>query len=515
MATPINFPTNFILPKQISEIIYDLLRQCVRYWYISISAIALSILFNYVLDNQYLGAWISYKFIGITIGWTISLIALYAIFKLRYKKTAAFEIAIYGCYTAEKDFVLIDTEAQYWNDHIASICKSVHDTHFTFRQNIIQVKFIEIPNFLVIIWGITRLNRFIKRRNRSDKHLASLHFIRAFNGGRITPYINCTEEIQNSALIDNAMSVLSTFSTDKSAETAKVIEISTKTSLLLFSQMLNDFLFNENNFQEVHYILDDSLKLILNIKNDTSFLSSNSKSALGKLLDFWEGYIEQYKTTLLIEQNELNGALKHLFKSISLNPYYPYDSYNALKHDYTKIYVLNMAPLMKEVSDEVEKIDPKFDSKLDLEQIDFVSEQLSQQVAYIDVPFLYILIQRILKTNPPQRVVDQLILRLNDLDENIPFNLMIKCESIKYIKAGNEKLNEIYVGRLDECIRLMRKIIAIDNEFPLARTKLATYLLFKGVHFGNDTFLEEAGKEYDAGLHYMAEMGYEIRTKTS
>jgi tetratricopeptide (TPR) repeat protein len=265
-------------------------------------------------------------------------------------------------------------------------------------------------------------------------------------------------------------------------------------------QSLLQFLYLDKQYQSIHYILDDSEKLISNITAELHTLSTEKSKYLFNYLDFWSGYIERYRAVTLIAQKQYSGAIQHIFKSFQLNPYFPYSNYPSLKQDYTKKYGIDIIPGLNDVG---EILDNKFDSSSNLN----VSNQLKSQIEYDDIEFLYELVKDIISEAKSEDLNRIIISELQKLDKTNPFNFLSYAEVIKFIKKGDSMFQQIYIERIDESVSMLRSAIELDRDFPLIYTKIGVLLFIKGAHYQNDNFINEGMLEYKKGIHFMERLG--------
>lgn len=474
-----------------------------KYWYLTLLIIGLFLIFNFKTDYIYFGQFTSYKFI-LTLIISISIITtFFALWKELFKKYEPINIALYGCFSVkEKEFLTIDIDSENLNERIKKVTEKVNSNFFSYRNNIIKINNIIIPKFIPIILGHNGLNSFIKKRVVEKNHFATLHFIRKFNEQNISVILNYNkDDLTNSNPLEYAERLINRLSADNDLNSSKTIELCVKIYLLLFGQILNDLIFDDKDLSKVHYILDDTEKLIADIKDDTLNLSEKHKIEVSDFLNYWTSYVYRYKAILLLEQKQYIGSVKHIVKSIKLNPYLPYDSYVSLKQDFTKKYGIDLAPAMKETYE-------MFETKFDLKANDLIIEELKKQVQYTEAPFNYEIILDILQNDNTNEIGNLLISEFDKLDKSNPFILLTRNEVTKFIKKGTEKFNGIYVDRFDECINILRESVKLDNEFPLLYSKLGMMLMMKGMHFKNDKLIEDGIQEFKKGIHFINELGF-------
>jgi len=502
------------LPKQIQVLIREFVRfifkSIFKYWYLVILIAACCFLFNFYTKNVYLGENTSIRFILTTFVIVILIISCLGVFKILFKRFKPINIAIYGCYSIkENEYLTIDIDSESLNDIIEKTIKDATSNVFTYRKNLIKIIQVSIPKFIPILLGYKKFNDFVRKRVDLNNHLATLHFIRDINTQNVRAIINYGKQgLTNIEPIKNAEKLITNLSLDPNLNNIKSIELSVKIFLLLFGQSVIDFLIDNKEFDIAHNILDDTEKLIVEIKTDSIEIPEKLRTSIENFLSVWLGNVERYKAILLIDQKQFSGAIKHIIKSIKLNPYYPYDNYISLKQDITKKYAIEMIPALNENQKVLETgVSDEVNNK--------VKENLLTQIKYVETTFNYEIIKEILLKANSKEIEDLLVEELKNSDKNNPFVLYIEYEVIKYIKKGDDKFNEMYVARFDDCINLLYEILKLDSDFPLIYTKLGTMLFMKGVHFSDDELIERGGKEYKKGIHIMTELGFDFSQKTN
>jgi len=502
------------LPKHIVTLIRELMKfifiSLIKYWYLTLSISGLITFINFKTNYLYLGQLSSYKFILIVILLVMIFVSIFALLRELLKKYDPINIAIYGCFSVkENEYLTIDIDSESLNEKIENEMEKITSSFYSYRNKFIKTNNVILPKFLPIFLGTSGLNKFLRKRVAKTKHLATLHFIRDVNKQNVLAIINYDRDnLSNIDPISNAERLINNLSADKDLSSSKIIELSVKVYLLLFGQSLTDLMLEGKKYKEIHYILDDTEKLIDSIRTDAENLSIIHKSFLDNFLCFWTGYVERYKAVLLLEQKQFSGAVQHIIKSIKLNPYFPYDNYISLKHDYTKKYGIALTPTINATSKILE-------TEIDVKAYDDVKAELVKQVQYVETSFNYEIINCILQNDSSEKTVELILNEFDSLDKNNPFILLTKSEVIKYVKKGTEKFNEIYVERFDEIIELLREITKLDRDFPLINTKLGMMVMFKGIHLENEQLIEEGIKEYAKGMHFMSALGFETENKSS
>ena len=498
------------LPKPVITFIRELAKfafeSLLKYWYLTILTVSIIVFINAVTANEYLGEYLSYRFILTLVISTLVVVSAVGILRFSLRKYEPINIALYGCFNIrEGEYLSKDIDSEIADDKIFKVAEKISLSLFTYRTKLIKVNNVAIPRFVPIMLGHDGVNKYLRTKVSKRTHLATLHFIKDIRDKSLSVVINYDKEsLTNTHPVFNAEKLLNDLGTSNIIHNSTLIEFSVQVYLLLFAQSLTDYLIDRNELTKAQYILDDTQKLIENIKGSVSNFDGASKAKVEVFLSFWLAYVERYKSILLVEQKQFIGAVYHIIKSIEINPYYPYDNYSTLKQDFTKKYGIQLAP-------EMNKMTKILDADVEEKMTDNVKHELVKQIMYADTTFNYEVIKGILEKSDSKDVGVLVLKELNKLDLSNPFILLTKSEVIKYIKKGEEKFNEMYVSRFDDCIDLLKNILEIDNDFPLINTKLGVMILMKGLHFENEKMIQNGIKEYQKGMHFITQLGFSQR----
>ncbi|WP_432670310.1 hypothetical protein [Flavobacterium sp. SM2513] len=488
------------LPKQVFKFLRELIlfvfNSVLKFWYLSLLLLVLSLFvkFNTHFNFENLEI-ILVQFSAI---FFIALFHFIFVFKRKNKNP---NIAFYGCYSIkEGEYLSNDIDSEILDERTSKVVESISKNHFIYKNNFIDTDFIHLPNFYTNILGLKKLNSLISKRI-SKRHLASLHFIRNISEQTVYAQMNFNNGLlANSEHINEETDIINDISSNTKINNNKKIELIVKIFCMIFSQSFNDFLLTNEMYKELHYSTDDNLKLLNSISLDFKGLELSKK--YNEFIDFWVSSNYRYKSLLLFEQEEYSGSIDYVFKTLEVNPYYPYRNYVELKQDYTKIYGSQLVPSIigaKEILD----LDTNKDSINNSKSI------LESPSKYPSIPYNYIILELILRKKQSKEIRELIEKGFDKLDNENPFILLSKSETFKHMKKGKEKYNEIYVKRFDDCISILEKIRLLDSEFTLIRTKLGIMKVLKAMHNNDEKLLEEGMKEWKAGAHFIKELGLE------
>lgn len=385
------------------------------------------------------------------------------------------------------------------NQRLTLLADSIANSLFRHAYPGVEFKIKNIPK------ECSGSSEMIRKYIEEQADLGSLYFFQSQKSNSVIPVLDFNRNvITNTSLVDRAANLFLFFSKDKSISEEQIYSWTIKVYMFLFGQMTNDFLIEAKKYPQVHYILDHSEALINEIIKDLQAFDVDRLQPLKAFLKEWQGYIERYRAIVFLEQAEYNAAVKHIFNAVELNPFFPYSDYQSLKQEYTKKYVADMIPIMHEVA-EIIGSDPG------LTENTKIAEELKMHLTFTDITFHYTIIQEILGRNSTKEIIDQINDEMDKLDSSEPFLSMIKCEVLKFIPKGTEKMNAMYVDQFEPCINLLEEMLLGDPDFALIKTKVGILRMMKGWHFNNENDINKGIEEYKKGMHLYSQLGLNIK----
>lgn len=495
------FLINLFLPKQyastIRELVKSILHEMVKKWYVSLPILITPIVFVWNTPSRFLFV------ILITLGVFI-FFGVFKFFQNTRRKFSGINIAIYGCFNTTKNSLIMDLDSQSLTEKIHAISEQIAASIFPFKKAQLQAYNISFSKFIPGLLGLGGVNKLIKKRVVENQHIASIHFIKNINEQNISVVINCnTEVLGNTLPLQKVEKVLNSICEDDDISITRISEISVRLFYMLFGQIFMDLLINNKEFAAANYTLDDNYKILQEIKELASPLLPEKRESLLRYLNYWESNLQRYRAIVLLEQKQYRGAINYIGKAIKLNPYYPYDTYLAVKQDYSKKYGMGLSPQLSLIATE---LDPTYDNTKNAEIIN----ELRDQVDFVDTAFHYDILKQILKEDESEELAAYIENELNSWDKTEPFTLLAICEVLKFCKKGHVMVDEIYLDRIDECLQLLNSVLEIDKDFPLIHAKRGALLLMKGVTIKSDELVKESTIEFQKGIHYLTEIGFDL-----
>jgi len=197
-------------------------------------------------------------------------------------------------------------------------------------------------------------------------------------------------------------------------------------------------------------------------------------------------------------------AINHLFKALKTNPYYPFTDYKSWKSETIKSYVISISSILPEVVEDLKKEQIKEEDTYNEEEILNIYMNAVSQIEFPHMVSYTSLIIDIIEQAESEylnKIIEEKL--REDICES-PIQNYIKGEILKYLPKGTERINKLYTDRLDDVISEFKKVLEIDEDFPLMNNKYGTMLLFKEI--------ENGSSEFSNSMHYI-EKGFEYFSK--
>ncbi len=426
------------------------------------------------------------------------------------------ELAFYGCYTIKESNILVtDISSDSIDEIIESSIINIKSTVTSYAQNHIPIRFIKIQRYNVPILGIKGINKRLKGRLHKQRHLSSIHFTIDTSTHKLSVIVNHNHTIlSNTQLFQYIDDTLSDIATDNVDNKHKV-DVIIKIYLAIYSQILTDHNIEIGNNVFAHQILDDTKKIMIDIKHRCKDLSQAKQKKVLDFLNIWGSHIERERAIILINQKEYTGAVKHIFNSMKLNPNFPYQDFDSLKIDYAKRYASEFSISLNETRDAMiengfkeEEVGPKVD--------DTYREAILIDVLFKDMPYNYAIVKDIMSLayehytdTQLQHFISLVESELSVLDYTQPFNLLAKSEIIRYLKKGEEKVNEVYLERMSECINPLKELINIAPDFVITYSKLGSLMFLYGAAINDQEMIDKGMEYFLQGNHMFTQLGFQ------
>lgn len=409
-------------------------------------------------------------------------------------------LVIYGCYsTKEKEYLFLDLDAELINDRLRKECENLSKDLFIHKSKVLPINFHEFPKFIPVVLGYKGTVKLFESFIAKRKHISSLYYIRDITDQKIITTLNCDQSFFFHAEIIQILSSLQDKISNEKIDIKEIAVINLKLFILVFGQSFINYFAKSKDYQSLNQMIDDSEKLLFAVKTQMGNNGINDIQEFKSFFNFWTSYLYRLKGVLLLEQNELNGAIKYIISSVKSNPYFPYYSYQTFKSNFAKRYGL-------EISYSIEEQYKNQDIK---DEINFslLRQSIKDSIQSPEIEFNSKYIIEIIKRDTKQTSLKYLENEINTLDEKDPAILLFKSDILKYLPDGSEKVNEIYYGRIEKTINLLNEILKIDNNFPIIKSKIGSLMITKAFHDNDEQEIENAMKVWTEGMHFLTELG--------
>jgi hypothetical protein len=494
------------LPKQIfiafREFVLFGFKSVVKYWIVNfLTSVLIAILyFKTVLFNG-----IDFVYLIIAL---ISLIFICSTFfhliSIYLKLNKNNSLVIYGSYSSkEKEYLFLDLDAELLNDRLKRESEQLNRNSFVLKSNIINLTFIELPKFTPIILGYRGTIRLFEKFVLKRKHLSSLYFLRDVSDQKIlTNIVEEPSNFINGDLPPNLIALQNKISNEK-IDIKEIAVINLKLYVLVFGQTYLDSFLVTKDYNTVKDILDDTEKLLLEIKEQIEQNVNSEIKEFTEFNTFWKSNILRYRAILLIEQDELRGAISYTINAIKLNPYYPYSNYETFKINFTKRYGVELSYSIESKFKEME-VEGETD-------FDAIRARITNTIVARDSEFNTKLLLEVIRKDTKQQHLKFLEEELKTLDSTNIAVLLLKSDVLKILPDETEKVQEVYLGRIEEIVSTLYEILALDGSFALVKTKVGSLHMSRGFHTDDEVEVEKGLKIWTEGMHFLTELGFKTQ----
>lgn len=475
------FIISVFLPKKITylirSIIFYFFSNLLKYWYILIFEIIILTIIYVNKNKLFFHEFVNIKTYLLILTISTIIINLFCLIKTYYTKSKVF-FSIYPTYTIkENEFIVNDIQSEKINDILEAKIKVLKSKFFVFRNDIIEVKLLTIPEFIPILLGRKGFLKYITRK-LNHRNLISLYIQKDLLDNTLETqfFFDDNQFINTSGYIEIKRMTLK-ICRDKEKSIDEKIESILFLYLFVNSQSFLDLTLNFKSFDETFHILND-------LDEQVSFLQEDLKSykieelEINNFINSWKGMILRYYSIVYLEKNENQKAIDLIFKANEINPYYPQSEYSKAKQQYINIYMLELLPKIKETTD-------LFDIKTDKTEISNLIINIQNKLEYESSTHNYQILIEIINRN----INDKLLLTEieNNLEKTLVnnnniFSLIFIAEVYKYLPLGEKMENKIYVNRIPKIVEILQKAISLDNEFELLHLRIGSLLLIYGFH---------------------------------
>ncbi|MGV8916005.1 MAG: hypothetical protein ACOH1X_11215 [Kaistella sp.] len=426
---------------------------------------------------------------------TTIIINLIYLLRTYFTKNKIF-FSVYPSYTIkENEFIVNDIQSDKINSIIESKIKLLKPKFYVFRNNIIEIKLLSIPEFIPIILGFDGFLNFIKKRLNKENPIA-LYIQKDLLDNTIETYFYYDQNQFINATINVELNKINQkICRDKEKSIDEKIESIFHLYLFVNSQSFLDFTLDIKSYNETFNILND-------LKEQIPFIESDLKSykidddLIIEFVNSWSGIIMRYFSIVYLEKNEVLHAVDCIIQANNINPYFPESNYTTAKNQYINKYLLEVLPKMKSKIKET-------NSELDYSKISVSIKNIQNKIDFeYTTPNYQILIEIIKRNGNNDKFLHYIEKSLEELivNETNIFTLIFIAESYKRLPLGKNIYNNIYVNRIPKIIEILKKAISIDNDFDFLHLRIGILLFIYGFNHSE--------AESEKALKYMNEHAY-------
>jgi len=493
------FFVSVFLPKKITYLIRSILfyyfRNLLKYGYVLIVEIILFFILYLNKDKLLFQEFNNLKVYFLILAISTIIINLFCLLRTIFSKSKVF-FSIYPSFTIkENEFIVNDIQSEKINDIVETKINVLKSKFFVFRNNILEVELVNVPEFIPIILGIRGFLKYIsKKLNRRNP--ISLYIQKDLLDSTLeTQFFFDNNQFINTSGYIEIKKMTNKICRDKEKSIDEKIESILFLYLFINSQSFLDMTLDFKSYEETFHILND-------LDEQLTFLHEDLKSykideiELNYFINSWKGIIFRYFSIVYLEKNENVKAIDYIFKANEINPYYPQSEYNKAKQQYINTYMLELLPKINETT---KLLDVKTDEKEISNLIINIQNKLEYESSTHNYQILIELINRNIENKLILTEIENNLEKTLENNDNV-FSLIFIAEAYKYLPLGEEMENSIYVNRIPKIVEILQKAISLDIDFELLHLRIGSLLLIYGFH--------NSEKETEKAIQYMKKHVY-------
>lgn len=493
------FIVSIFLPKKITYIVrsflYYFLKNLIKYWYVLIIEL---VLFGILFFNKTKLLFKEYNnletYLLLFLLSTI-IINLICLIRTIFTKSKVY-FSIYPSYTIkENEFIINDIQSEKINDIIEEKISLLTPKFFVFRNNILNVKLVSIPEFIPIIIGIKGFLNYINKKLNA-KNPISLYLQKDLLDSTLDAHFFFdNNQFINTSGYHDIKRITNKISRDKEKSLDEKIESILFLYLFVNSQSFLDMTLDFKSYEETFHILNDLDEQIVHL-NDDLMSYKIEVVELNNFINSWKGIIYRYYSIVYLEKEETKKAISYIFKSNKTNPYFPQSEYNKAKQQYINTYMLELLPKIEETKKSLE-IDGDETEIINL--MINIQNKLEYEFSTHNYKILIEIINRNIDNASILTEIENTLENALKNNDDV-FSLIFIAEAYKYLPLGTEKENDLYVNRVPKVVEILEKVISLDNDFELIHLRIGSLLLIYGFH--------NSEKETEKAIQYMKKYVY-------
>ncbi|UXZ05443.1 hypothetical protein [Moraxella nasicaprae] len=396
-------------------------------------------------------------------------------------------------FQTERIDLIIHEEIEKFNQH-----------SYLNKMNILRIIIADIPEFYIIPKNLISINSFFKKTIKDNIVFGFSFFI---NQEDIIykSYLNLDNLDTSASFKENIDAIQEVLDNNNLNEREK-INLAIKINLMVITQSFNDMFLRFKDLSSLNFSLQDNIKLINEVKQITQEKNITSRNVV-MLINNFECSYYRYKAILEFEKNNYDLAINYIVKSLDLNPYFPYNNYEEFKRLFATRYYLEMTSNLWDIYECDTEIFDQKPPKAEIEEFqNILSLRIESNIVLftIDIVAGYILSREL--TDKEIELIEKKLAEIN----NDVAKLLFKTEILKILPKGHDKLNNLYLERLEESIEILTKIYELDNSFSLITHKIGILKTILGVAKGDDGLISEGTALIKLGFEELKSIGLDL-----
>ncbi|MDN3585667.1 hypothetical protein QWY86_03245 [Pedobacter aquatilis] len=415
---------------------------------------------------------------------------------------------------SERDYLTVDFESSRISEKQFKFFQYLAKKE-PFAKGIVYPWLLRLPKLFYISKSIDEVKSFFRTKLGQQAYVSVLIVSKESGGSRIEFDVLYDPVFMNDQYLAGFWSHFNVSVIDQTVTEEYILEVS-KVFSAQMGQCVLDMATREEDYLMCHRIIDDcqdiferafeKIKLLLGSQY-TEALKLAEKDMLANM--------ERYRATTYINQREFQAGIRHLFKAIKLNPYFPYSRYEEFREAYNRKYVSAVAQHTEIFQDAM--VESEESQVLEgLEKFVHPGHDSNDLNAFPFTPFFEELLTRVIQDAASNEINQTILEHLNGDFAPAALSLILKGELHKFMEKGTEKHNAIYLERIPEVIAFWESALVLDPDFILLHGRIGTMMMIQALDATEDQqipMLEAAFVRMKKGKDVYTRLGYDIGPK--
>lgn len=413
----------------------------------------------------------------------------------------------------DNDFLNVNLETDRISEKQLQFIKELHSLKSPYSSELVVLNFLRKPRLFYILHSISSLKNHLKQFVNSEKYHAILITSKESHGNQVDFDILFDERSINSGVPFESFKRAFSIEVPNQNQIRAYINEVTKVYASLLGHSILDILIGYKEFGRCQRILDDCQEIFQSSVGKIDDILGHRTKERNEFIAFFFGELERYRAIIFLNQGEFRAAIRHLFKSIKINPYFPYVDYNGYKQAYIKIYIAQVNLRASGILEDVASPKPNQN-----ETISNISQSvdLLNSIGYIDLPTFEETFREIISRAASSEINKEIENRLETEFCNPPICHIIRAEVYKFLPKGKKMINQIYTDRISKIISELNRVMQLDEDFPLIHTRIGILKILASLNELNkarkEILISEGVQSYRKGEEIFSRLGINIRS---